>query len=152
MGWVEQFDSMHNKQFCKCFGNHDESVCFRLTICIYDHIIHILWKYSNFFDTFPNALTCRIDIVLIFPSLVSEGLTDTGIPRVYEEMGNNFVYYALMSSILYSVIMNLRGRKPDGIPYVSGAADYITGPFWQVACWLSDMLCSWLHWKFILTS
>ena len=83
----------------------------------------------NLLDTFPNTSINSIDIVLIFPSLVADGLTDTGIPRVYEEMGNNFVYYALMSSILYSVIMNLRGRKPDGIPYVSGAADYITGPF-----------------------
>ena len=70
-----------------------------------------------------------IDIALVFPTLIGEGLDGVGIPRVYEEMGSNFVYYALMSSILYSVIMNLRGRKPNGIPFVSEAADYITGPF-----------------------
>ena len=136
MGWVEQSDLMHNKQYCKCFDIiSSQSVDFWVIICDHTHVKHIFWPNLNLLDTFPNTSINSIDIVLIFPSLVADGLTDTGIPRVYEEMGNNFVYYALMSSILYSVIMNLRGRKPDGIPYVSGAADYITGPFWPFANW-----------------
>lgn len=70
-----------------------------------------------------------IDIALILPTLISEGLDGVGVPRIYEEIGNNFVYYFLITSITYSVVMNLRGRKPNGIPYISDAADYITGPF-----------------------
>mmetsp|Transcript_21281 Transcript_21281/g.31958 ORF Transcript_21281/g.31958 Transcript_21281/m.31958 type:complete len:237 (+) Transcript_21281:143-853(+) len=70
-----------------------------------------------------------IDIALIFPTLIGEGLDGVGVPRMYEEIGNNLVYYFLMTSIVYSVVMNLRGRKPNGIPYISDAADYITGPF-----------------------
>jgi hypothetical protein len=70
-----------------------------------------------------------IDVALIVPSLIGAGLEGVGVPRIYEEIGSNFVYYALMSSILYSVFMNLRGSKPNGIPYLSSAADYITGPF-----------------------
>jgi hypothetical protein len=69
-----------------------------------------------------------IDIALIFPTLIGEGL-DGFVPRMYEEMGHNLVYYFLMSSLVYSVVMNLRGKKPNGIPYISPAADYITGPF-----------------------
>lgn len=70
-----------------------------------------------------------IDIALILPTLVGQGLDGVGVPRMYEEFGNNFTYYALMSSILYSVVTNLRGSKPNKIPYVSDAAEYITGPF-----------------------
>ena len=70
-----------------------------------------------------------IDIAIIFPTLIAEGLDGVGIPRIYEEIGNNFVYYALMSAVLYSVVMNLRGKKPSGIPFISDAADLIVGPF-----------------------
>ena len=44
-------------------------------------------------------------------------------------MGCNFVWYAYMSMIVYSVTVNLRGEKPDGLPYLSGLADTMTGPF-----------------------
>lgn len=70
-----------------------------------------------------------IDIALILPSLIGQGLDGVDIPRMYLEMGNNFAYYGLMSAIIYSCFMNLRGRKPNGIPYVSDAAEYMTGPF-----------------------
>jgi hypothetical protein len=70
-----------------------------------------------------------LDIAIILPTLIGEGLDGVGVPRIYEEIGNNFTFYALMSAILYSVVMNLRGMKPNGIPYVSDAAEYITGPF-----------------------
>lgn len=70
-----------------------------------------------------------IDLALIFPTLIAEGLDGVGVPRIYEEMGNNFVYYFLISTILYSVVMNLRGTKPSGIPIISDAAELMTGPF-----------------------
>jgi len=70
-----------------------------------------------------------IDITLILPTLIGEGLDGVGVPRSYQEFGSNFVFYALMTAIIYSVATNLTGRKPNGIPYVSDAAEYLTGPF-----------------------
>ena len=70
-----------------------------------------------------------IDVGLIFPTIVQEGLEGTDIPRAWAEVGCNFVWYVYMAAIVYSVIMNLRGRKPDGIPYVSQAAEMMVGPF-----------------------
>lgn len=70
-----------------------------------------------------------IDIVLIFPTIVQEGLRDVDIPRVWAEFGCNFVWYFYMSAIMYSVVMNLRGKKPNGLPILSDAAEFMTGPF-----------------------
>mmetsp|Transcript_12818 Transcript_12818/g.24054 ORF Transcript_12818/g.24054 Transcript_12818/m.24054 type:complete len:240 (+) Transcript_12818:110-829(+) len=70
-----------------------------------------------------------IDIVLIFPTIVMEGLRDVDIPRVWAEFGCNFVWYFYMSAIVYSVAMNLRGKKPNGLPILSDAAEFMTGPF-----------------------
>lgn len=70
-----------------------------------------------------------IDVGLILPTIVQEGLEGTEVPRPWAEIGCNFVWYVYMTAIVYSVLMNLRGRKPDGIPYVSQAAEMMTGPF-----------------------
>ena len=70
-----------------------------------------------------------IDMVLIFPTLVMEGLDGVEIPRVYSEFGCNFVWYFYMSAVVYSITMNLRGKKPDDIPYLSNFAETMTGPF-----------------------
>jgi len=73
-----------------------------------------------------------IDVVLIVPTWmasVMERAMAGDIPRVYDEAGSNFVYYALMSAVLYSVVSNLNGKKPDQIPYLSGAAEFMVGPF-----------------------
>eukprot|EP00558_Chaetoceros_sp_UNC1202_P007322 CAMPEP_0197256450 /NCGR_PEP_ID=MMETSP1429-20130617/75359_1 /TAXON_ID=49237 /ORGANISM="Chaetoceros sp., Strain UNC1202" /LENGTH=88 /DNA_ID=CAMNT_0042720017 /DNA_START=48 /DNA_END=314 /DNA_ORIENTATION=+ len=70
-----------------------------------------------------------IDVGLILPTLIYEGLAENDIPRIYAEIGCNFVYYVYMSAIVYSVVMNLKGRKPNGLPIVSDAAEVMTGPF-----------------------
>ncbi len=70
-----------------------------------------------------------IDIGLILPTLFSEGLADVDVPRVYAEVGCNFTYYAYMSAIIYCVTMNLRGKKPDQLPFLSNYAEMMTGPF-----------------------
>lgn len=70
-----------------------------------------------------------IDMVLIFPTLIMEGLEGVEIPRVYSEFGCNFVWYFYMSAVVYSIAMNLRGKKPDNIPYLSNFAETMTGPF-----------------------
>ena len=70
-----------------------------------------------------------IDIALILPTIIAEGLEDVEVPRIWAEMGSNFVWYFYMSCIIYSVTMNLRGRKPSGLPFLSDAAEIMTGPF-----------------------
>lgn len=70
-----------------------------------------------------------IDVALILPTIVQQGFADVDVPRVYAEIGCNFVWYAYMSAVVYSVAMNLRGRKPDGLPILSGFAEQMTGPF-----------------------
>ena len=72
-----------------------------------------------------------IDMVILLPTIVQEGLVDVNdqIPLLYQQMGCNFVWYAYMSMIVYSVAVNLTGKKPDGLPYLSGLADTMTGPF-----------------------
>jgi len=51
------------------------------------------------------------------------------IPTYLDEFGCNFVYYIYMTAIIYSVVSNLRGKKPNQIPYISQAAEYTTGPY-----------------------
>jgi len=71
-----------------------------------------------------------IDVVLIVPTWMASVMERAGsVPRVWDEAGSNFVYYALMTAILYSVFSNLNGKKPDAIPYLSGAAEFMVGPF-----------------------
>mmetsp|Transcript_29811 Transcript_29811/g.43387 ORF Transcript_29811/g.43387 Transcript_29811/m.43387 type:complete len:225 (-) Transcript_29811:339-1013(-) len=77
---------------------------------------------------FNTQQAILIDILLILPEFIGEGLVDADIPRYLAEPASNFVWYVYMSMVLYSVVFNLRGKKPDGIPYVSGYADALTGP------------------------
>lgn len=72
-----------------------------------------------------------VDVALIFPQLLGEAVADAeaNFPRAVMEPCSNFVWYFLVSSVVYSVTCNLRGKRPDQIPFISGAADYAIGPF-----------------------
>ena len=70
-----------------------------------------------------------IDVCLIFPELISSGFVENPVPRYISEPCANFVWYAYVAAVGYSIWSNLRGRKPDQIPYVSGYADLMVGPF-----------------------
>eukprot|EP00977_Amphora_coffeiformis_P000708 scaffold152_cov163-Amphora_coffeaeformis.AAC.6 len=70
-----------------------------------------------------------IDVCLIFPELIASGFVENPVPRSISEPCANFVWYAYMFAIGYSIWSNLRGRKPDQIPYVSPYADFMVGPF-----------------------
>ena len=70
-----------------------------------------------------------IDVALIFPELLASGLKDQRMPQLLVESSSNFVFYFVMTSILYSCVSNLRGKKPDSIPWISNAADMAAGPF-----------------------
>lgn len=69
-----------------------------------------------------------IDIALILPTIIYEGVEDVDVPRQLAEFGCNFVWYFYMSAIVYSVTMNLRGRKPNELPFISETAELMTGP------------------------
>lgn len=77
---------------------------------------------------FSAQQAALIDMTLILPELIAT-TTDSPLPRAVVEPCNNFVWYAYMSAILYSVYCNLRGRKPDQIPFISEFSDLMTGPF-----------------------
>ncbi|OEU18898.1 hypothetical protein FRACYDRAFT_237180 [Fragilariopsis cylindrus CCMP1102] len=61
-----------------------------------------------------------LDIALIFPSLL--GQLPIPIPAIVANSGNNFVYLAIVGSVVYSVVSNVTGKVPDKIPVISEAA------------------------------
>ena len=87
-------------------------------------------KLSRFVRfSFQQAIL--IDIALIFPQLFGSALqpfiakVDPGII----EPTSNFVFYAVLISVVYSVGSNAVGKMPDGIPVISDAAKTSIGPF-----------------------
>lgn len=72
-----------------------------------------------------------IDVALIFPQILGEAVADAeaNFPRALMEPCSNFVWYFIVSCLIYAVTSNLRGKRPDQIPFISGAADYAIGPF-----------------------
>eukprot|EP00591_Stephanopyxis_turris_P001886 CAMPEP_0195522616 /NCGR_PEP_ID=MMETSP0794_2-20130614/20954_1 /TAXON_ID=515487 /ORGANISM="Stephanopyxis turris, Strain CCMP 815" /LENGTH=223 /DNA_ID=CAMNT_0040652413 /DNA_START=163 /DNA_END=834 /DNA_ORIENTATION=- len=70
-----------------------------------------------------------IDIALIFPELFgSLGGSAASMPRFVVEPATNFIYYCLVAAVLYSVVSNLSGKKPNQIPIISEAAEQGVGP------------------------
>jgi hypothetical protein len=79
---------------------------------------------------FNAQQACMIDITLVVPELLGSGFEgDDTIPRWLQEPCMNFVWYFYMSAVLYSIFCNLRGKKPDQIPWISGYAELLVGPF-----------------------
>jgi len=70
-----------------------------------------------------------IDVSLIFPELIGSAFEGEDIPRYLVEPCMNFVWYTYMAMVLYSIYTNLRGKKPDQIPWISGFAEIMVGPF-----------------------
>jgi hypothetical protein len=70
-----------------------------------------------------------LDVALIFPELIASGFQEDPLPRALVEPCANFVWYVYMSVVVYSVYCNLRGKKPDQVPYLSGSAEMMVGPF-----------------------
>ena len=70
-----------------------------------------------------------IDVVLLFPELIASGFQEGDVPRSIAEPCTNFVWYVYTISVLYCIISNLRGKKPNGIPYLSESAEWMVGPF-----------------------
>jgi hypothetical protein len=70
-----------------------------------------------------------IDVALVFPELIAGSMQALDLPRALLEPCSNFVYYTYMTMVLYSVYSNLRGQKPNQIPWISEAAEMAVGPF-----------------------
>jgi hypothetical protein len=80
---------------------------------------------------FSAQQAALIDLALVFPELIGGQGTEGGdpLPRAIVEPCNNFIWYAYMAAVVYSVYSNLRGKKPDQIPWISGTSDLMVGPF-----------------------
>jgi hypothetical protein len=78
---------------------------------------------------FSAQQAALIDVVLVFPELIGSGFDDDNLPRSLVEPCMNFVWYTYMTMVVYSIYCNLRGKKPDKIPYISNYAELVVGPF-----------------------
>jgi hypothetical protein len=77
---------------------------------------------------FSAQQAALIDVALIFPELIASSFQDETLPRALVEPLSTFVWYTYMSTVVYSIYRNLRGRRPDQIPYISAFADEMVGP------------------------
>ena len=77
-----------------------------------------------------------LDLCLILPTLLGDTIAEADgalhLSRSILEPSSNFVWYANVSMVIYCITWNLRGKRPDGIPFISAAADYAIGPFWFI--------------------
>ena len=78
---------------------------------------------------FSAQQAALIDLALLFPELIASGFQEDPVPRYIAEPCSNLVFYTYMSAILYSVYSNLRGKRPDEIPYISSFSNLMVGPF-----------------------
>lgn len=78
---------------------------------------------------FSAQQAALIDVALIFPQLIGEAFHEDPLPRSIAEPCSNFVWYAYMTAVIYCIYSNLRGKRPDEIPFISPAADLMVGPF-----------------------
>lgn len=78
---------------------------------------------------FSAQQAALIDVALIFPELIGSSFAEEPLPRSIMEPCSNFVWYAYMTAVVYSIYSNLRGKKPDQIPWISPSADLMVGPF-----------------------
>lgn len=70
-----------------------------------------------------------IDVALVFPELIGSAFEGQRQFAPLMEPSSNFIFYCYMGACLYSISSNLRGKTPDGIPFISNAAQQATGPF-----------------------
>jgi hypothetical protein len=77
---------------------------------------------------FSAQQAALIDVTLILPELIGSGDSGEPLPRALLEPCNNFVFYVYMSAVIYSVVSNLNGKKPDQIPFLSAYSELMVGP------------------------
>jgi hypothetical protein len=77
---------------------------------------------------FSAQQAALIDVTLIFPELIGSSTSSEPLPRALLEPCNNFIFYAYMSAVIYCVVSNLNGKKPDQIPFLSAYSELMVGP------------------------
>lgn len=70
-----------------------------------------------------------IDVALVIPELIGAAFEGEDMPRELVEPCMTFVWYTYMAMVLYSIVANLQGKKPDQIPWISPYSELLTGPF-----------------------
>ena len=70
-----------------------------------------------------------IDVSLVVPELIAGSFEGEDVPRALLEPCSNFTYYYIVFVVAYCIANNLRGKKPDQIPFISGWSDMMVGPF-----------------------
>jgi Chloroplast import apparatus Tic20-like len=78
---------------------------------------------------FSAQQAALIDVSLVVPEIIASSFEGEDVPRALLEPCSNFTYYYILSMVAYCVFRNLRGKKPDQIPYISGWSDIMVGPF-----------------------
>jgi hypothetical protein len=78
---------------------------------------------------FSAQQAALIDVSLVFPELIGSAFEGEDMPRYLVEPCMNFVWYTYMAMVLYCVVQNVRGKKPDQIPWISGYSEMLVGPF-----------------------
>lgn len=78
---------------------------------------------------FSAQQAALIDVSLILPELISSSFEGEDLPRALLEPCSNFVWYGMSTMVIYCVVCNLRGKKPDQLPYISGWSEFMVGPF-----------------------
>jgi len=81
------------------------------------------------FVRFNTQQALLIDVVLILPQLLGGAVAAAGVPGWILEAGSSTIFYAVVASVVYAVVSNLRGETPDQIPGVSEAVEAQIGTF-----------------------
>jgi hypothetical protein len=81
---------------------------------------------------FSAQQAALLHVALILPELIGSSSSSASagepIPRYIIEPCHNFVWYAYASAVIYCVYSNLRGKKPDQIPFLSAYSELMVGP------------------------
>jgi hypothetical protein len=77
---------------------------------------------------FSAQQAALIHVALILPELIGSSAGSEPLPRYILEPCNNFIWYAYASAVVYCVYSNLRGKKPDQIPFLSAYSELMVGP------------------------
>jgi hypothetical protein len=77
---------------------------------------------------FSAQQAALIHVALILPELIGSSTGNEPLPRYILEPCNNFIWYAYASAVVYCVYSNLRGKKPDQIPFLSAYSELMVGP------------------------
>lgn len=70
-----------------------------------------------------------IDVSLILPELITSAFGGIKEFQPFFEPSSNLTTYYYLTCCIYSIASNLRGKKPDSIPYISNLAEMAVGPF-----------------------